>query len=73
MVVLVQISSELFEYGLVGRPYWEALIDCFMALVDKSLRVTRGSGHYVRMIIFARIRGAAELGSVRVDQDLYVS
>lgn len=25
MVVLVQISSELFEYGLMGRPYWEAL------------------------------------------------
>eukprot|EP00913_Durusdinium_trenchii_P010006 g9391.t1 len=56
LVVLVQISSELFEYSLVGRPYWEALIECFMTLVDKSLRVTRGSGHYVH---------------VRIDQDWY--
>lgn len=71
MVVLVQISSELFEYGLMGRPYWEALIECFMTLVDKSLRVTRGSGHYIRMIMFTRIRGVPLSPDVHVDQDLY--
>ncbi|CAJ1413777.1 unnamed protein product, partial [Effrenium voratum] len=71
MVVLVQISSELFEFGLSGRPYWEALIECFQTLVDKSLRVTRGSGHYIRMMMFTRVRGVKLGPNFKVDQDTY--
>jgi len=78
MFVLVQISSELWEYSMAGRPYWEALIECFTQLVEKSLRVTRGSGHYVRMILFTRSKGVAKSDAeanggswLQVEQDTY--
>ncbi|CAE7423588.1 unnamed protein product [Symbiodinium pilosum] len=78
MFVLVQISSELWEYSTAGRPLWEALVECFAQLVEKSLRVTRGSGHYLRMILFTRSKGivksdpeAAVGEGLLVDHDRY--
>lgn len=53
--VLLQVSSELLNYGLAGRPYWDVLREAFAQLVDKCLRTTSTSnGHYIRMVLFVR-------------------
>eukprot|EP00929_Paragymnodinium_shiwhaense_P070041 TRINITY_DN35418_c0_g1_i1.p1 TRINITY_DN35418_c0_g1~~TRINITY_DN35418_c0_g1_i1.p1 ORF type:complete len:1454 (+),score=247.56 TRINITY_DN35418_c0_g1_i1:190-4551(+) len=64
--VYLQVSSELFSHGLDGRTYWQVLLECFEKLVDNALRplsaqgtkaqaASEGNGHYVRMIMTARL------------------
>lgn len=58
LFVLIQVSAELFSYGLAGRPYWQVLLDCFAQLFEKALKVpgSEGNGHYVHMVLFARAK-----------------
>jgi len=60
LFVLVQLSAELWAFGLSGRPYWDVLLECLSTLVEKSLRQAGGSeiknGHYIHMILFTRAR-----------------
>lgn len=73
MFVLLQVSSELFQFGLSGRPYWELLVGCFLQLVENSLRVQScdytTTGHYIHMILFARARGASAGESAAPEHD----
>eukprot|EP00931_Biecheleriopsis_adriatica_P004944 TRINITY_DN106528_c0_g1_i1.p1 TRINITY_DN106528_c0_g1~~TRINITY_DN106528_c0_g1_i1.p1 ORF type:complete len:1275 (+),score=282.41 TRINITY_DN106528_c0_g1_i1:79-3825(+) len=63
LFLLIEVSAELFTFGLAGRPYWEILLECFGQLIEKSL-MQRGSsvGHYVHMVLFARAEPSVQKG-----------
>ena len=55
MFLLIEVSADLFQYGLMGLPYWQILLDCLGQCIE---RVCVASGtrmsHYIRVLLFAR-------------------
>lgn len=58
MFILIQVSSDLFEYGLGGHPYWHMLLESFHQLLSKLVKARHPDsvGHYVHVLLFARVR-----------------
>ncbi|CAJ1334434.1 unnamed protein product, partial [Effrenium voratum] len=57
MFLLIEVSAELFRYGLMGLPYWQMLLDCLGQCIERVCTVSgKRISHYLRIVLFARRR-----------------
>jgi len=63
MFLLIEVSAELFSFGLFGRYYWEVLLECFGQCLERACAVPSGkrsTSHFLRIILFARAKEHSE-------------
>ncbi|CAE7203586.1 cdc48, partial [Symbiodinium pilosum] len=71
MFLLIEVSSELFSFGLFGRYYWEVLLECFGQCLERACAVPSGkrsTSHFLRIVLFARAKdvGKAACNTIRI-------
>lgn len=55
MFLLIEVSAELFQYGLMGLPYWQILLDCLGQCMERVCNASsKKMSHYIRLLLFAR-------------------